>query len=81
MKQVLFEEAEMESPNVPMTSGPWWLGGGERCPHCCQHYVFEAEYRCTTCDGPSCSLCAVVIGEVVVCPSCSELNDGDECEE
>lgn len=48
----------------------WWLQGGEYCEHCCQLYVYEAEYRCTVCDGPICIECAIVEEHVILCPSC-----------
>ena len=50
----------------------WWLSGGdEECSHCGQLYAYEAEYRCSDCDGPMCMHCTVVHDERHVCPDCT----------
>src|SRR4030095_13803408 len=40
---------------------PWWLlPGTEMCPVCHQLYLYETEYRCADCDGPTCENCFAV---------------------
>ncbi|MEX0893432.1 MAG: hypothetical protein WEB88_14795 [Gemmatimonadota bacterium] len=53
----------------------WWLSrGSESCPVCFHRYVYEMEVRCTACDGPLCSQCAVTVWETHerFCPGCQE---------
>ena len=56
---------------------PWWLSDGdEDCPHCGQPYIYEVEFRCPSCDGPSCPHCKQVHTEGHhVCPSCVDSKD------
>jgi hypothetical protein len=51
---------------------PWWLGGGEACPHCCQAYALETECRCAACDCAVCVHCAVLVRALSarLCPPC-----------
>ena len=55
---------------------PWWLhDGDEDCPHCGQPYIYEVEFRCPACDGPSCPHCKQLHAEGHhVCPSCVEVS-------
>lgn len=50
----------------------WWLEDGtEICPICNQLYLYETEYRCVDCDGPSCENCVEVReSSTVVCKPC-----------
>lgn len=57
---------------VPSSTQRWWLSGGdEECSHCGQLYAYEAEYRCSDCDGPMCMHCVAVHEERRVCPDCT----------
>lgn len=50
----------------------WWLSSGEEeCPHCGCLYVYEVEFRCPDCDGPSCPQCKTTyVDNRIVCPGC-----------
>ncbi len=52
---------------------PWWLDDGtEICPACKQLYLYETQFRCSDCDGPSCGECVETSSSVtVVTVTCS----------
>ena len=57
----------------------WWLETGtEICPSCHQLYLYETQYRCEDCDGPTCSDCVQQSESLtMVCPTCVECNESD----
>jgi hypothetical protein len=57
---------------------PWWVAGGsEICAFCGQLYAYQMERRCTGCDTPMCSMCAMKNNaEEIVCCTCEQSQSG-----
>ena len=51
----------------------WTERADEPCPACRHVYAYELEYRCMSCDGAVCAICAVFVRErhEVFCPECA----------
>jgi len=51
---------------------PWWLENGTEICSICHHlYLYETEFRCSDCDGPTCPNCVEIRhAEAVICLPC-----------